>query len=108
MATYAVIKTGGKQYRVQQGDVIDVELLDADKEVVFEEVLLFCKDSEGDKGENIVGAPLVPKCVVRGEVLGKVRGPKVIAYKFKRRKDSHRKVGHRQNYTRVKITEIAG
>lgn len=108
MARYAIFKTGGKQYRVEEGDVVDVELLDlkGSNQVAFEEVLLFCKDSEGDKEANVVGAPLVPNCVVKGEVLGEVRGPKVIAYKFRRRKDSHCKKGHRQTRHRVKIQAI--
>ncbi len=104
MADYAIIKTGSKQYRVKAGDVIDVELLDAEKsgKVEFTEVLFF-----HDGKEAKVGAPTVQNAVVRGEVLDQVRGPKVIAYKYKKRKSYHRKVGHRQNYTRVKITEFA-
>ncbi len=102
---YAIIQTGSKQYRVKAGDVIDVELLDAEKSgnIEFAEVLLF---HDGKVAQ--IGAPTVSNVVVRGEVLDQVRGPKVIAYKYKKRKGYHRKVGHRQNYTRVKITEFAG
>ena len=105
MAKYAIIKTGGKQHRVCQGDVLDVELIgsEAGEKYIFEEVLFLGEES----GEKQVGTPLVSGCKVECEVLGDVRGPKVIAYKFKRRKDSHCKKGHRQNYTRVKITGIA-
>lgn len=104
MTEYAIIKTGSKQYRVKAGDVIDVELLNAEEngKVEFTDVLLF-----HDGKEAKVGAPTISNVVVRGEVMDHVRGPKVIAYKYKKRKNYHRKVGHRQNYIRVKITEFA-
>ncbi|MCC5832720.1 MAG: 50S ribosomal protein L21 [Chlamydiales bacterium] len=103
MTEYAIIKTGGKQYRVKSGDVIDVELLDAEEngKIEFADVLLF-----HDGKEAKVGAPALSNFIVRGEVVESVRGPKVIAYKYKKRKNYHRKIGHRQNYTRVKITEL--
>jgi len=102
---YAVIETGGKQYRVEQGDVIDVELLEAPPKgtVEFNHVLLFHNGTTVE-----VGTPHVKKCAVRGELLGEVKGPKVIAFKFKRRKGIRSKIGHRQRYSRVKITEITG
>jgi large subunit ribosomal protein L21 len=102
---YAIIKTGGKQYRVSQGDVIYVELLQAEQGSNFEfkEVLLL---KEGSTSK--VGVPFVPGCTVKAELLGEVRGPKVIAVKYKRRKNQRSKVGHRQNYHRVKITAIEG
>lgn len=102
---YAIIKTGSKQYRVKAGDVIDVELLsDAEpkKSIDFTDVLLF-----HDGKEAKLGAPTVANAIVKGEVMDQVRGPKVVAYKYKKRKNYRRKVGHRQNYTRVKITEFA-
>ena len=100
---YVIIATGGKQYRVKKGDIIDVELLSAkDGKVEFSEVLLY-----HDGKSPTIGLPHVEKCIVQGEVLGEEKGPKVIAYKYKRRKNYHRKVGHRQKYTRVKITEIS-
>ncbi|MEG0036608.1 MAG: 50S ribosomal protein L21 [Victivallaceae bacterium] len=104
MSTYAIIKTGGKQYKVQEGDVIDVELLKVEdkQELVFEEVLFF---SDGDS--FVVGKPCVDRVSVKAVVLGEVRGEKVVAYKYKRRKNYHRKVGHRQNSTRVKIVGIS-
>ncbi len=100
---YAIIKTGGKQYRVKQGDVIDVELLGVEPSntVEFNEVLFV-----SDAGSPVVGAPTVLGCVVKGEILGEVKGDKVIAFKYKRRKNYHRKIGHRQKYSQVKITEI--
>lgn len=106
MTTYAIIKTGGKQYSVKPGDIIDVELLSLEKSarVEFKEVLFY---NDGKTG--IAGDPLVAKAIVFGEVLDQVRGPKVIAYKYKKRHRSTRhKVGHRQNYTRVKILEVKG
>ncbi len=104
MTKYAIIKTGSKQYQVSEGDVIDVELLESEKgsKIKFEDVLFVF----GDKGAK-VGAPTVAGAIVHGEVISHVRGPKVIAYKYKLRKRStRRKVGHRQNYTRIKITEV--
>lgn len=99
---YAIIETGGKQVRVEEGAVYDFELLHTEKQVAFDKVLLV------KKGEEVkIGAPHVAKCVVHGELVGEVKGPKVIAYKYKQRKRYRRTVGHRQNYSRVKITKIA-
>ncbi len=101
---YAIIKTGGKQYRVQQGDVIEVELLKNEEgQVEFKEVLFF-----NDGSSVKIGVPVVENCLVKGELMGEIKGPKVIAFKYKRRKNYRRKVGHRQRYSRVKITEISG
>ncbi len=101
---YAIIETGGKQYKVQEGDVIDVELLDSDAQggVEFKHVLLVNTDA-GVK----VGVPHVNGCVVRGTCLGESKGPKVVSFKYKRRKGIRRKVGHRQHYARVKIVGIS-
>ncbi len=100
---YAIIETGGKQYRVEKGDIIDVELLDAKtgEPVEFRNVL-FVNNGSAAK----VGSPHVAKSAVMGELLAFVRGPKVVAFKYKRRKGIRSKVGHRQDYARVKITEI--
>ncbi len=98
---YAIIETGGKQYRVREGDEIDVELLHAEGAVTFDKVLLFAK---GDQCR--VGCPHLPGAV-HAQVLGEVKGPKEIAFKYKRRKNYRRTVGHRQKYSRVKITKIA-
>ena len=100
---FAVIQTGGKQYRIQKGDVIDVELIggEAGETVEFKDVLC---SNDGTKVN--IGTPHLAKAVVKGEVLEIAKGPKVVAYKYKKRKNYRRKVGHRQKYTRVKITEI--
>ena len=99
---YAIIETGGKQYRVSEGDELNVELLHAEGAVTFDKVV-FCSD-----GKNpMVGEPHVSQCKVHGDVLGLAKGEKVIAFKYKKRKNYRRKVGHRQKYTRVKITKIA-
>lgn len=100
---YAIIEVGGKQFRVEEGDVIDVELLKSMTEgtVEFKNILLL------NNGSSIrVGLPILDTCNVVGEYLEEVKGPKVIAYKYKKRKNYRRKVGHRQKYSRVKITKI--
>lgn len=102
---YAIIETGGKQYRVEKDDVIDVELLEKNQgePVEFTNVLFF------NDGKNVkVGSPYVAKAVVKGQLLMESKGPKVISFKYKQRKGVRRKVGHRQKYHRVKITEITG
>ncbi|MBM3192371.1 MAG: 50S ribosomal protein L21 [Chlamydiae bacterium] len=100
---YAIIETGGKQYKVQKGDIIDVELLHSavNSAVEFNQVLLI-----NDGQSTWVGTPKVDQFKVLGEVLDEVRGPKVVAYKYKQRKNYRRKVGHRQDYSRVKILDI--
>lgn len=102
---YAIIETGGKQYRVEQNDIIDVELLQdtPDGKIEFKNVLFV-----GNGADMKMGAPYISEFAVKAELIGEVRGPKVIAFKYKKRKRYRRKVGHRQNYSRVKITEIAG
>ncbi|MBQ6595565.1 MAG: 50S ribosomal protein L21 [Clostridia bacterium] len=99
---YAVIKTGGKQYRVQQGDVIYVEKLDcnADDTVQFDALLL----SDGD--ETKVGTPVVEGVTVEGKVLAQVKGQKIVVFKYKAKKNERKKQGHRQPYTKVEITAI--
>lgn len=98
---YAIIESGGKQYRVEEGDELDVELLGADGEVKFDKVLFVHNGTA-----PVVGLPHVPNCFVRAEVVGTVKGPKVIAFKYKKCKNYRRTVGHRQKYSRVKITKI--
>ena len=102
---YAIIRTGGKQYGVAKGDVIDVELLKQPEgeSIQFEDVLFV---SDGKKAR--VGAPRVEGCTVKAKLVEEVKGPKVIAYKFKRRQNYHRKVGHRQRYSRVQIEAVEG
>ena len=100
---YAIIETGGKQYKVQPGEVIEVELVDAPEgRLTFDRVLL-CAD--GDR--IVVGAPTVAKAKVTGQVLEQIRGEKLIAFKKRRRKDSQWKRGHRQDLVRVRIDEIS-
>jgi len=100
---YAVIEDGGRQFRVAEGDRIDVDLRDLapGAEIVFE-CVLFCNG-----GVPQVGTPYLDNVKVRGEVEAEVKGPKTIHYRFRRRKGSERKVGHRQRYLRVRIAEIA-
>ncbi|MBQ4089692.1 MAG: 50S ribosomal protein L21 [Clostridia bacterium] len=99
---YAVIKTGGKQYRVQQGDVIFIEKLDvqAGETVTFDEVLLVSGD------ETTIGNPVVAGAKVEGKVLSQVKGQKIVVYKYKAKKNERKKQGHRQPYTKVEITGI--
>jgi len=96
---YAIIKTGGKQYKVAAGDVIEVEKLslDAGAETQFANATLFADDGAISIGAGSVVA----------EVVGQVKAPKVIAYKYKRRKGYHRTVGHRRQVTQLKIKSIA-
>ncbi|MCE9543348.1 MAG: 50S ribosomal protein L21 [Verrucomicrobia bacterium] len=102
--SYAIIQTGGKQYRVSEGDVLSVEKLDAEtgKETTFSNVLLVVN------GDTInLGAPLVTGASVKAEVVEQYKDEKVIAFKFKRRKGYHRTVGHRRQLTKLKITKIS-
>ena len=100
---YAVIKTGGKQYRVQQGDVIFIEKIDsqADEAVTFDEVLLV-----GDGDQTKIGAPTVAGAKVEDKVLSQVKAKKIVVYKYKAKKNERKKQGHRQPYTKVEITAI--
>ena len=103
MSSYAVIQTGGKQYRVSEGDVLQVERLstEAGKNVTLDDVLAI-SDGKALK----VGAPNVSGATVTAEVVDHLRGKKVIAFKKKRRKGYERKVGHRQELTEIKILNI--
>ena len=103
MSEYAIFSSGGKQFNVKAGDVIDIELIEAESggAIEFKDVL-FTSDGK----TTTVGTPNVDKAVVTAEVVDQVRGPKVVSYKYKKRKNYRRKVGHRQNYTRVKITGV--
>lgn len=102
---FAVIKTGGKQYKVAPGDLLTVEKLvgDAGKAIDFGEVLMV---GEGEAVE--VGAPFVAGAKVSAEIAEHARGPKIIVFKKRRRQNSRRKNGHRQDLTVLRITEIAG
>lgn len=100
---YAVIKTGGKQYRVKEGDILKVETLSSEigSTIKFEEVLMI---ADGDK--ITCGTPTVSKATVSAEVVDHGRHKKVKIIKFRRRKHHMKQMGHRQNYTQVKITGI--
>lgn len=100
---YAVIETGNKQYRVSAGDTLEIERLpiEAGQTYTFDRVLLVNND-----GKMTVGSPMVASSSVVADVVGHIRGEKKVAFKMKRRKGYHRKVGHRQELTVVKIKEI--
>ena len=99
---YAIIATGGKQYRVSEGDVIYIEKIDAavDSTVSFDVLLV------GNEGDVKVGTPVVEGVKVEGKVVGQVRGEKIIVFKYKSKKNYRRKQGHRQPYTKVEIGKI--
>ena len=101
---YAVVQTGGKQYRVSLGDVINVEKLNVEvgQKVVLDEVIALSGD-----GETIVGKPFVDGASVECEVLGQGKAKKLIIYKYKAKKDYRKKQGHRQPYTQLKVTNIS-
>ena len=100
---YAVIKTGGKQYRVTEGDRIRVEKLDGEvgAKVELTEVLMIGGDSV------TIGKPLVKGAVVTAEIVAQDRAKKIIVFKFKRRKNYRRKNGHRQPYTELRVTGVS-
>ena len=100
---YAIIATGGKQYKVAEGDIITVEKLgvEAGQEYTFDKVLVLAKD-----GDVKVGAPYVEGAAVTASVIGDGKAKKVVVYKYKRKTGYHKKNGHRQQYTAVKIDKI--
>jgi large subunit ribosomal protein L21 len=104
LMAYAIIKTGGRQFRVAEGDTIDVDLLEVDpgKTATFGEVLMFADGKDVTQGK-----PLISGAKVTAEVLEQRKDKKVIAFKYKRRKGYHRTVGHRRKLTRVKIKSIS-
>jgi large subunit ribosomal protein L21 len=100
---YAIIRTGGKQFRAEEGKTLRLPLMDAEAgaKVTFDEVLL------SSDGETIkAGTPLVKGAKVTGEVVGDGKEAKIYVFKFKRRKNYRRKTGHRQGYTEVRITDV--
>ena len=100
---YAVLETGGKQYRVTPGDTLEIERLavEAGQPFTFDRVLLLNND-----GKVTIGSPTVAQASVVADVVEHKRGPKVIAFKMKRRKGYHKTIGHRQELTVVKVKEI--
>ncbi|NIA01488.1 MAG: 50S ribosomal protein L21 [Planctomycetia bacterium] len=102
---YAVIKTGGKQYRVSEGDTLRVETLDANEgdAIEFDQVLMM-----GEGADVRIGAPLLEGSKVTATVKAQGRGKKIEIIKFRRRKHHMKRMGHRQNFTEVEITGISG
>ena len=100
---FAVIRTGGKQYKVTEGEILDVELLEAtDSKISISDVLLV-----GNGTDIKIGKPALAGAIVTLELLEDIKAPKVVAYKYRRREGYHRTVGHRQKLSRVKVTIIA-
>ena len=104
MSTFAVVRTGGKQYRVAKDDVIEVERLDGEpgSALALDQVLMV-----GGDGTAQIGMPLVDGASVTAEVVAQTRGDKIVVFKKKRRKKYQRTQGHRQELTVLKITDIA-
>lgn len=101
--TFAVIKTGGKQYKVASGDVLEIEKLEqAGGEVAFDQVLLVANDKDVK-----VGKPLVTGAIVTAKVLGQGKGDKKMVFRFKAKTRQRKKKGHRQPFTKIQITSIA-
>ena len=102
---YAVVRTGGKQYRVSEGEIVKVEKLSGEvgDQVILGEVLLV-----GGNGEVKIGSPLIADAKVTGEIVGQDRAKKILVFKKKRRKSYSRQRGHRQYQTVLKITAIQG
>ena len=102
---YAIIKTGGKQYKVAEGDILNVEKLDAEKgaEVVFDEVLAIVND-----GEITVGKPFIDGAKVTATVEEQGKGEKILVFKYRAKVNYRKRMGHRQPYTAVKISGIQG
>ncbi len=105
VAMYAVIETGGKQYKVQEGDIISVEKIDSEEgdKIDFSKVLLVSKEDG-----LIVGKPYIEGAKVEGSVLEQGKGKKIVVFKYKAKKNYKKKQGHRQPFTKVKIEKIVG
>ena len=101
---YAVVKTGGKEYRVTQGDLIRVEKLEGNvgDQVELKDVLMVSKE-----GEAQFGTPHLTNVIIKGEIVQEGKGEKVLTYKMKRRKNYRRFKGHRQTYTTLKVNDIS-
>lgn len=100
---YAVVRTGGKQYKIAEGDVIEVEKINEEKDFIFDKVLLYTAD-----GVIKVGTPLVEGVTVKASVISQVKGEKIRVSKYKAKVRYRRVTGHRQQLTQVKIESIAG
>lgn len=101
---YAIVEIKNDQYKVTKGDKIDVALLNLQKNevITFDKILMLSKNNN----DFIIGRPYIENAEISAKVIGEIKGKKVIAYKYKRRKGYHRKVGHREKYTRIEIESI--
>lgn len=101
---YAIIETGGKQYKVSPGDILTIEKVDANEgeEVIFDKVIMV----KGNEGESILGSPYLDNIKVRGTVLEQFRGKKIIIFKYRPKKHYRKRRGHRQYFTKVEIEEV--
>ena len=101
---YAVVKTGGKEYRISPGDLIRVEKVEGrvGDRVTMEDILMVSHE-----GQVRIGNPLLANAVITGEIVQQVKGKKVLTYKMKRRKNYRRTKGHRQTYTYIKVNDIS-
>ncbi|HJK87693.1 MAG TPA: 50S ribosomal protein L21 [Candidatus Megaira endosymbiont of Hartmannula sinica] len=101
---FAILKTGGKQYKVSKDSIINIEKVpgESGKEVKFDAVLLIGENNK----ESLVGSPIIKGASVKAEIMEQFRGDKIIVFKKKKRKNYTRKNGHRQDLTKIKITDI--
>ncbi len=101
---YAVVDSGGKQYKVSEGEVVRVEKLSGvvGDPIEFDKVLCLIKDDD-----VLLGTPTLSGAIVKAQIIRQGRGKKILVFKFKRRKNFRKKIGHRQSFTEVKITEIS-
>jgi len=98
---WAIVEIGGKQYKVKEGDILEVERVKEDSPLLLDKILLLSSN-----GEIKIGQPYLEKIKIKAEILEEKKGEKIIVYKYRRRKKYRRKRGHRQIYTRLKILEI--
>jgi large subunit ribosomal protein L21 len=98
---FAIIESGGKQYKVSKGDVIEVELIEAKRHITFDRVLLI-----SDNGKTEIGTPHLKGAKVSAKILGTGKDKKVTTFKYKNKINYHRTIGHRQPFTRVEIEEV--
>lgn len=101
---YAIVQSGSRQFQVKKGDLIHVDLLDAEvgQEVELKEVLMVAQED----GSVLLGKPTLPGCLVKAQYVAQVKGPKVVGMKYKQRKNERRKFGHRQRYAQLRIIDI--
>ena len=101
---YAVVKTGGKEYRISEGDLIRVEKMagKVGDQVTMKDILMVSQE-----GQVQIGNPLLANAVITGEIVQQVKGKKVLTYKMKRRKNYRRTKGHRQTYTYIRVNDIS-